>query len=93
MCPSSEIKEFKSSTTRGEEEEGKERKRKKKQRHVPVNTVAENTPKKRKQLVSSIWCYTVLVPTIESCITLLRFAEKTSVWKCYQTGSERIFIR
>ena len=45
MCPSSEIKEFKSSTTRGEEEEEKERKRKKKQRHVPVNTVVENTPK------------------------------------------------
>ena len=45
MCPSSEIKEFNSSTTRGEEEEGKERKRKKKQRHVPVNTVVENTPK------------------------------------------------
>ena len=45
MCPSSEIKEFKSSTTRREEGEGKERKRKKKQRHVPVNTVVENTQK------------------------------------------------
>jgi len=45
MCPSSEIKEFKSSTKRAEEEEGKERKRKKKQRHVPVNTVVESTPK------------------------------------------------
>lgn len=89
MCSSSETKEFKSSTTRGEEGEGKERKRKKKQRPVPVNTVVENTPKNG----SSIWCHTVLVPTVGSCITLLRFAEKSSVWKCYQTGSERIFIR
>ena len=45
MCQSSEIKEFKSSTTRGEEEDGKERKRKKEQRHVSVNTVVGNTPK------------------------------------------------